>query len=219
MTSDILSRWACINYLWMISDFDYDAGEDCCYPSVKTAVTGEFLENDPSHKLASLSPAVPVSHQPRPAFCWLCKKNKKHEYSLSDHTTPTLELDLHFGLGCTPVKYCVCTFDSGNAIMLMGLLTQHNVQYNHLYGGPHYKRCLQNHFLVCWHSSTRTSYSALPSIAIYTDNVSLSVRHLDHVLLTAYSSTEHVTWKSPLLRCKQSTRCDQDVQRTSKHCQ
>ena len=53
----------------MISDFDYDAGEDCCYPSVKTAVTGEFLENDPSHKLASLSPAVPVSHQPRPAFC------------------------------------------------------------------------------------------------------------------------------------------------------
>jgi len=28
------------------------------------------------------------------------------------------------------------------------------------------------------------------------DNVSMSVGHLDHVLLTVYSSMEHVTWKS-----------------------
>jgi len=30
-----------------------------------------------------------------------------------------------------------------------------------------------------------------------TDNVLMSVGHFDHVLLTVYSSMEHVTWKSP----------------------
>jgi len=33
------------------------------------------------------------------------------------------------------------------------------------------------------------------------DNVSMSVGHLDHVLLTVYSSMEHVTWKSPGSMC------------------
>ena len=33
------------------------------------------------------------------------------------------------------------------------------------------------------------------------DNVSMSIGHLDHVLLSVYSSMEHVTWKSPGPMC------------------
>jgi len=32
---------------------------------------------------------------------------------------------------------------------------------------------------------------------LFNDNVLMSVGHLDHVLLTVYSSMEHVTWNSP----------------------
>ena len=67
------------------------------------------------------------------------------------------------------------------------------------------------------------------------DNVSMSVGHLDHVLIV-YSLMEHMTWKSPAgsyrlshtwdqvisrsrapSSCKQSRR-DQDVRRKSKRC-
>ena len=39
------------------------------------------------------------------------------------------------------------------------------------------------------------------------DNVSMSVGHLDHVLLTVYSSMEHVTWKSSWIYCVPCKNC------------
>ena len=59
-------------------------------------------------------------------------------------------------------------------------------------------------------NNLRTSYSTLPKM-LPNDNVSMSVGHLDHVLIV-YSMLQHVLHQA----VKQSRR-DQDVQRTSKH--
>jgi len=48
--------------------------------------------------------------------------------------------------------------------------------------------------------NVKTSHSTQRSM-LPNDNVSMSVGHLDHVLLTVYSLIEHVTWKSPGPMC------------------
>jgi len=48
------------------------------------------------------------------------------------------------------------------------------------------------------------------------DNVSMSVGHLDHVLIV-YSSMEHVTWKSPGPMCTFGNDDDDDQEDTDVH--
>ena len=49
-------------------------------------------------------------------------------------------------------------------------------------------------------NNVENSYFTQLKIMLPNDNVSMSVGHLDHVLIV-YSSMEHVTWKSPGPTC------------------
>ena len=80
-----------------------------------------------------------------------------------------------------------------------------------------------------WHCRLWTrynrSYLFTVTMAVLIDNVSMSVRHLDHVLLTLYSSMEHVTWKSPGPMCgwvgrmHKTTSVSKTTRKAPTHCQ
>jgi len=77
---------------------------------------------------------------------------------LNNTCVTKLNVDLDLRFNYTAAKFHVCISNGCNTIVLVrfcwlsGTVIPRENTHNHWYDCPHCRTCLQNHFLVCWHT-------------------------------------------------------------------